>query len=424
MNSQCAGGKNVELSAYVNSILENIRANGLERYDLNDLDKYIYEKYGVFKNNLYRKAIRGSCIFFPIFTRKVYGIEKTINPATYYHLGMAYLNNEKYHLGFQTPASSQDVAEEAVRAYYQSDTGLWLNPSCGWVPFLQDSTIPKEGPRTMLMHCLARLNIFILALWRQYGREDLLDISIRSALAAYRRYNIIEQGGEMASISYYDNSIDNTLNINAEFLEWIADIPSKCRPHQLDTLGHKILKMLISEQNPDGSFFYFGKAYMKEHHRKPSIDNHHTAYTLKNLLAVYESDFLTAGEQTALLQCILRGMEYYMDSLFDRDGSVIYYIGEIPGRKAETVPYSEGILAFCAFLKSPSIPLDLKKRISGLLPKVLKHLLDQIRLKDGSAPSEYLYGRTVNINSIRWGNGPALQAILEYMDTEKKCLYK
>ena len=135
----------MKLTSYVNAILCNIESNGLCRYDFNDLDKYIYEKYGIFKNNFYRKALRLLGIYFPISIRGLLGVQKSLNPAACYHLGMAYLSNERHDLGCRTPESAQEITQRAISNFYQEDSGLWLNPS-GWVPLSEKSVRQKEGP--------------------------------------------------------------------------------------------------------------------------------------------------------------------------------------------------------------------------------------------------------------------------------------
>lgn len=410
----------MQLSNYAEAILKNIESGGLMRYDGNDLDKHIYEKYGSFKNNLYRKALRGAGIYFPFLTRKVLGIQKSFNPSTCYHLGMAYLNNEVYALGFHTPESVQDIAQRAVSYFYQKNSGLWLNPF-GWVPIPAENLIQKEGPRSMAMHYVARLNILLLELWKRYERKDLMEIAAHSAHAVYHYHNIMDLENGAAFISYYDNSLDNIPNVNSEYLEWVAGLPAALRSPELEALGHKILKMLFLEQNEDGSFYYIGKDYMARHHITPYIDSHHTAYILKNLAAIYGSDFPSEEERKALERSLLQGLAFYLDRLYRPDGSTLCDLDH-PKRKASAVSYSEGITALCACLRSPAVREAQKSRIRAFLPKVMERLLPNISLKDGSVPDEYLYGRAVNINSIRWGNGPALQAIFEYMGAEKEGL--
>lgn len=410
----------MKLTSYVNAILCNIESNGLCRYDFNDLDKYIYEKYGIFKNNFYRKALRLLGIYFPISIRGLLGVQKSLNPAACYHLGMAYLSNERHDLGCRTPESAQEITQRAISNFYQEDSGLWLNPS-GWVPLSEKSVRQKEGPRSMAMHYAARLNILLLELWKQYGREDLMEIAVCSAHATFHYHNVMEMEDGTAFISYYDNGLDNTPNVNSEYLEWVSCLPAARRSSELEELGHKILKMLICEQNADGSFYYLGKAYMAQYHFPPSIDSHHTAYILKNLAVIYASNLPTDEERKKLAQCLERGLAFYLDRLYHPDGSALCDLDH-PKRKASAVPYSEGIVALCACLRSHAISEEQKSRIRVFLPKVMEQLLSTISLRDGSVPDEYLYGRVVNIDSIRWGNGPALQAIFEYMGAEKEGL--
>lgn len=402
---------------YVTAIIKNFEAFGLLRYDPCDVDDFLSKQRRSSQNDFLRKGFRACDVIAPILTRKLLGIKKSAQATTYYHLGMAFLLWEQLHIPVDTSLSAVKMAELLLQNFYDPSSALWRFSDVNYSFEAEEADSTKTV--TMPMHGLARSNILLLAVWRQYQREDLLNISIESAAVVLRQHNITEYDDGSAAISYYYNSQDNTLNVNSEFLQWIAEIPADRRPAAVEALGHRILKMLLREQNKDGSFYYLGKEYMRQNHLAPTIDNHHSSYMLNNLIHIYMSDFPTEKEKDALLQACVRGMEFSLSHLFDEQtGMAVYQINNAT-RKADPVSYSEAALAFCAYLRCPEIPAELNTRIQRLLPKVVARLTAFVNLKNGSVPSACVFGKWNNINSIRWGNGPVLQAILDVYALEQ-----
>lgn len=409
----------MELRPYARAILHNIESRGLLRYDPSDIDIYLAEKRAKSRNDRLRKGYRLLDIIMPIGIRKALSVSKEMFITAPYHLGMALLPHQTNQANINTSLSPQYLAELAIREFYDPSTHLWRFSHPNFIDE-SEKCIETQKMISMPMHGLARINIFLLALWRAQGEKTFLDIAVNSMEAVIHQHNIREYGDGTASISYYYNSDENVLNVNSEFLQWLADIPTEYRPNEAVALGHKILKMLVQEQNEDGSFYYFSKENMEVRHIGKTIDNHHTSYVLCNLVHILNSDFPTQEERQWLLQACQRGMEFSLSHLFDTTtGAAKYMIGN-PRRQADAVTYSEAIVAMCAFLHSPCISNELKDQLRSVLPKVMKHLLDMISLRDGSAPSQIVFGISTKLDSIRWGNGPALQAIFDYYDTTGK----
>ena len=406
----------MNLYSYTYAILKNIESRGLSRYDPIDIDEQLKRKRNINENDNYRKIYRTFEIVQPVLLRKLFRIQKHILPTTYYHLGMALLKKEDVSIPVETHLSARDIADQLITTEYDRETSLWRYR---YKNYLKENELDQYPDRqiSMPMHCLARVNIFLLALWRAQGDEEVLEIAVNSIKAALQQHNIRWYADGSASISYYYNSDENVLNVNSEFLQWLADIPAEHRPAEAVSLGHSILQMLLQEQNEDGSFYYYSKENMAVRHIPKTIDNHHTSYMLSNLVHILESDFPTEEEKNSLVLACQKGMGFSLCHLFDETTGVAKYMVDAPHRKAEAVTYSEAIVAMCAFLRSPYIRDELKERLHRILPKVMGHLLSLISLRDGSVPCENVFGIWTRMDSIRWGNGPALQAIFDYYST-------
>lgn len=398
-----------------NLIARNIEEGGLLRYDPNDIDAYLYHKWGILANPPIRKPFRVADVYFPILLRKLLRVEKRANPTMFYHLGLACLTREKYHLPVPFRYTAAELAEQALELYFHPDSGLWAHPYYARVTVNPESVVEKPGVFSMAMHYVARLDIFLLALWKQYGDPHILDTAIQSVEAAARHHNIQDLGDGRKAISYYYITNDNTLNISAEFLEAIADIPAERRSQELTDLAHGLLKMLLHEQNEDGSFYYVGKAHMEKYHIPKSIDCFHTGYTLNNLIHVYESGIFEGAEQAALLESCQRGMQYFLDVFFNSETGEALYAVDLPTHHVDAICYAEAIFALCSYLRNPSVSGEMKKRIQALLPKAVENMIRMVDPKDGSVPGEHVLGRDINLDSIRWGNGPVLQALFDVM---------
>ena len=153
---------------------------------------------------------------------------------------------------------------------------------------------------------------------------------------------------------------------------------------------------------------------MKNYSEKPSCDCHHTGTVLYNLINILKCDYLDKEIKNSILHAVNRGMEYYVNTFFDMNsGKAITELGY--RRSAGPVQYSEAIFAFCEYLK---LNIEVEKsvwyQVKSLLPKVIEQNVRLINKKNGSAPSEKII-KWKNMNSIRWGNGPVLQAIMSYL---------
>lgn len=411
----------MDIQVYAKAIIQNVERDGLYRYDPNDIDAMIFRNKKKVYNNLSRKILRALDILSPVLLRRCLLIPKTISPATYYHLGMAYLTKEEHGIPIPTKQCAADMAGCAIRDYYKPDIGLWIS-NTGYNLMPPECLIEKDGPLTLPMHFLARLNIFLLDAWKALQDDRYLKVAAHSAEAALHYHNVMDRGNGCKAISYFYDSMDVINNVNAEFLEWAAKIPGEFRSQELTDLCHGILKLLLREQNVDGSFYYHEKEFMAFLKASPMIDNFHTAYTLKNLICVHDTDFAQGEEKASLLNGCLKGMEFYLSNMFDEETGLARQTMSLAYHAADPVTYGEALTTFCAFLRSSAVPQEQKKRIAKLAPKAMNQMLTLINLQKGSAPTQILFGKKVCMNSIRWGNGPALQAIFEYLGAEKEGL--
>ncbi|WP_300383569.1 hypothetical protein, partial [Clostridium sp.] len=140
----------------------------------------------------------------------------------------------------------------------------------------------------------------------------------------------------------------------------------------------------------------------------------HTGTVLYNLLNILKDESLGDDLKHDLENAINKGANYYINAFFNlKSGKAKTLIGY--RRPAGPVQYAEAILAFCEYITTEKFDgTDLKLKIRLLLPKAVNQLISLINFKNGSVPSDKVIC-WMNIDSIRWGNGPALQAIMSYL---------
>ena len=146
-------------------------------------------------------------------------------------------------------------------------------------------------------------------------------------------------------------------------------------------------------------------------------DCNHTATLFTNMLNVLKYPVLDSRLRVVLLESVNKGMRFFKDTFFDpQTGKAKAILGH--RRPAGPVEYSEAVFAFYEYCLSKEVDVNLQKEIYSLLPKVIGQIASLIN-NDGSSPCDRVI-KWVNIDSIRWGNGPALQAFMCFLALQNR----
>lgn len=402
----------------INLILRNIEFYGFERYDVSQIKSLPFFQRRKFINTISRKFISVLDIYFPISIRKLFKMQKIYLPTTFTHIGNSFLLIEKYNIDIYKFTTCKEIVELGLKEYLSIENqNFWWNYSPNEYFFPLQSENNKKS--TMHMHGLARFNILLLELAREKDIEDYYKIAIGSLKTAIKHHKIIDYNEKTSSISYWYNTKDCTININTEFLHWIALIPNNMVVQEIEELAIKIANLVLNEQKNDGSWNYFSEKFAVDNKLENTPDSHHTGTILYNLLNVIKNDFFSEEIKSRLIDACNKGMDFYLDSFFNKEtGQGIINIGK--KRVAGPVQYSEAIGAFCEFLDSSYMEIKIKDKIANILPKVVFQNINLISNKDGSTPSQKIMGKWQYLNSIRWGNGAVLQSLVSFLIYEKR----
>lgn len=400
----------VKLLKYCDLIINNIEKKGLKRYDRVQIRFMPIFQKGTKLSNIARKIIGVLDIYFPILTRKILKKEKIILPTTYTHIANAYFIAEKEGINLNKTQNAKEILDLAINEYLEVDgKNYWWNYEKNEYFFpIDDSKRP-----TMHMHGLARINILLLKLsiYFNYPKYEL--ISFNTLKTTINHHYISEKNG-IKYISYYYNSLDCTINVNSEFAQWISMIPEKLMNEELYFIFKGVLRLILDEQNSNGMWTYSSKDHNTFYGTKDKPDAHHTATILYNLLNIYESKFITKSEKERIIIACNQGFEFFINNFFDfKSGKCYVYTQK--KQQAGPVQYSEATFAMIAFIKNNNVNCEIKKNVEVLLDKVILQMVALVNVTDGSVPSEYFLHKWCNMDSIRWGNGPVLQAFVEYL---------
>lgn len=387
------------------AICQNINSKGLYRFDPRDID----DKINLIRNFYIRKVFNISLqmleMITPLGVRLMLGSEKRLYPTTFTFLIEALLcADEKLPLNY----TIENLIELCLYNYYQKQ-GYWkFKENSSFYPDLEKKVSPS-----MPLYMLARCNSVLARYGKKTNDMQKIKISEESLKYVFANHNIYTYENGTESISYYYNSMECTINVNAELIDWMCQLDDIMKNADYKKHFYSILRMIINEQNEDGSWYYFSKRHMKKHSLKGIVDCHHTSTTIYNLIHVYESIYLNETEKRKLKTIINNGMLYLINAFFNENsGKAICIIGK--KRKASTVQYSEALIAMGEYIRvfGEQDSCVTVKRVQRLIDKVALNIVKLVE-KDGSAPGDYKIGY-VNLDNINWGNGPALYALTYY----------
>lgn len=336
----------------------------------------------------------------PYAVRKLIHASKRVYPTTYTFLAESQIiMDDKLNI-----SSSYSLMNECIREYYLG-AGLWR--------FKENTSffaMPTKKLPSMPLYMLSRCNNILLRLSSIYDIESYFNISMESAMYVLNNHIITEYGVDEESISYYYNSDEYTINVNSEIVEWFVRLIEKKENDLLKLHTTKILNMILREQNSDGSWNYYSKVTMKKYGINPTVDCHHTASTLYNLIHAYnESKFFDERLRLELKRAIEQGMIFFVRNFFDLKGNGIVVLGR--RRKASTMQYSEATIAIGEYLRV--FNNDNPNGYISVLNKIIEKVVSLVN-RDGSAPGDYKV-KKINIDNINWGNGAALYSLCYYL---------
>ena len=169
-------------------------------------------------------------------------------------------------------------------------------------------------------------------------------------------------------------------------------------------IAERNLNFVLENQNADGSWYYAADGV------RDFVDHFHTCFVMKALAKIHA----LTGHQ-ACLDALSRGVKYYLENLFDRDGL------PRPFSKAPRLTVYKRELYDCA--ESINLCLLLRDRFPQLettLKTVIGGILDHWIKPDGSFRSRRLHFGWDNVPMHRWAQSQMFRALAYYLAEANK----
>ena len=371
-----------------------IDRNGYEGYDVYDL--LSIRIFRIFQKNRYTTfALKMILDVFPFGFRKLFHIQKVINAKAMALFADSYLNLYKRF-------DEEKYREKVVFCL----NWLMENPSKGYTGFCwgypfdwQSRTlIPKNTPSSVVTSISAHafLNAFEILEEPRY-----LEVAKSCCDFITQDLNIDRIAENKLCFSYTPIDTIHVHNANmfcASILYRVGAITSEERYLKL---AKNAVNYTISEQNENGSWYYFG--YPEK--MRGMIDNYHTGFVLRNLFEVYK-----ITKDAELLSIIKKGLEFYTKNLFEK--------AQIP-KFHHNITYPIDIHACAESILCLSILSEVYPKAMEMAENVATWTIANMQSRAG-----YFYYRkyhlfTSKIPYIRWGQAWMLYALSELVLRQK-----
>lgn len=340
----------------------------------------------------------------PLFTRRLLGVSKQINAKGIGLFARAYLS--LYQL------THEDTYKEKAMFCLN-----WLerNPSAGYsgfcwgYPFDWQSKvfIPKGTPSAVVSSVVGD------AFWSAYkvfGERRYLDICESICEFFVNDLNIDEQPNGSLCFSYTPLDDFHVHNANLFVAEFLVRIGSETGRLEYLDLGVRAADYTLSEQNPDGSLYYWGR--VQNHYSPNHIDHYHSGFEIRSLFNVWQ--------QTGKLR-FQQGTEryyefYYNNLLAEINGLVVPKMTPTSLYPINIHSCAEAIL--CNATLSHTFP-----EAKIVLSKICTWTLSTMQHQDGwfiyMIHKKSISKGRIEIPYMRWGQAWMLLALSQFLTTQE-----
>ncbi|MEO0329694.1 MAG: hypothetical protein AAF217_13985 [Pseudomonadota bacterium] len=407
----------------VANLLAEINSTGLARYDPTDVMSS--PAFSAMAERLGRPgylALRLAEHWLPMTIRRVFRVDKTIVPTTYWHILETY--RHRFTAGHAQAAEClHSLALNCIEnGVWADETLCWPHPfsfhGAAWRSAAFQPT--KERPDNCA-HNTARNGLALLNAAKTIAAPELCDAGIAAARAMIKHNNWFwYDNGDRCAVSYYPSSQDEVINTGADVALLLASAYQASNYQLFADRARGLLSMVIAEQNADGSWQYATKAHENRLGPAAGPDNHHHAMTFRVLAKVLDQQPYLFADVHQAQNALIMGIDYYLKELSESSG----YCRFAPrkNREADIAGYCEGALALgCAQITLAKFDNAAAKRVERRCNAILRYTIDRfVRSNPTRVISRFRFGTAYDIGSIRWGSGLLLEALTQQKAMRKK----
>lgn len=386
-----------DLSEIVSESLKHLRdwfdSNGWEGYDPYDVrgQAWFTALFGR-QNALFRK-VRGALALTekrlpPLFLRKALGIRKSINPK-----GMGLLAlSELESFEVQHDAKYLNRAEAILDWLFENGTNKFGGISWGY-PFDWQSRIfiPRGTPSSVVTGAIADA---WFSHYQATGSPKSLSVLHGICEFMVDGLNILNMRDGHACFSYTPIDDFKVHNANLFAAAFLAKYSRLTNDPQLRSLSLSAARYTVSEQNPDGSFYYWGS-------EPPTIiDHYHTGFVIRHLRTIAEH-----ADCPNLLVPIDRAYAFYENRLFSETGLPLFTPDHLFPIDIHSI--AEAIICPLSMTRNSHLPNHVRS--------TARFAIDEMQTEDGYFIAELRSTRRllrrIDIPYLRWGQAWMLLAL-------------
>jgi len=403
------------LKKSLNLSLKWIEEHGWESYDLYDVlglpfllkIQRLRRKSRVL--NLSLSPLVALALIFSNEIRKVFNIKKSRDAVVSALLAKSFLNLYQLTGEVVYLKRCEALLEWLLENSVKWDKGIGWGYNFNWEA--ATVMIPARTPISVVTSIVTRL---LISAYELTQREYYLNV-LREVMEFF--LNDLNKFKLKSGVCFSYTPIDDMMvhNANLMIAEALVKLGALFKVKEAVELAFEAVRFTISDQNLDGSFYYFFKEYAKEKSLNNVIDNFHTGYVIYSLCEIYRY-----RKEKWLESSLVRAKDFYFNKLFK---GVIPVPRYPPPRflKNRILCHdcSQGILTT---LKLASLSLTNPKLAIGMALWAIHYFQD---------PEGYFY-YSLNVNGVglvkknymRWGLAWMLLALTElfkYFKVEVLC---
>ena len=305
---------------------------GYDPYDAEDFIIQMKKSGKALPENL-AKEIRTLNNIDPLEVRKKLNIQKKINAKALGLLMGSYVNLFKIYNDNGYLENAKEIAEWLIENPSQySNNHAWGYPF-DWQSIV---FIPKGMPSVVVSTVVGE------GFWKLYEatRENkYFEIckSISSFILEELNCEVIDENRVCFSYTPIDNYMVHNANLFAA--EFLIKVGKEIGSEEHIAIGKKAANYAVSEQNEDGSIFYWGIA--QDHHNSKHLDSYHCGFEIRMLYSIY-----SLTDDKKYKAAYEKYLEFFMRKFVKDDGSILQFLPEKNPSQINIHGVAEAILLF------------------------------------------------------------------------------
>ncbi len=234
------------------------------------------------------------------------------------------------------------------------------------------------------------------AVWAINGDQKWKDVMHSIALHGFEDYRDDPAGDNAATCAYTPRPDDpaGVINANAYRAFLLISAAADFSEDRFRAKGEKNLNFVLQNQNQDGSWYYATDG------ERDFVDHFHTCFVLKALAKIE----LLQPENIALREAISRGVDYYVQHLFDEKSMPKPF-----SRRPRMTVYKHELYDFAECINLAALLKGRDRRFDEIASKVLE--LNGWQKSDGSFRTRQLLVGWDDVPMHRWAQAQLFRAL-------------